>query len=257
MFELQYVKKHHQFIIASDEVGRGPLAGPVVSAAIKLQFKDEIELIKISDVLRSLRVNDSKKISSKVRQEIILSLLQGNLKEEANHKQKIKHIHENLKLHKVIPLKLNMQLTLSSVSSEIIDRINILQASLQSMENCVENFFRHMSASEQKSTLILIDGHKNLKNFEKSGECFPIVKGDQRSPFIGLASLFAKEYRDQLMLKLSRLEPYKAYELDKHFGYPTLLHREKIKEFGWSDIHRKTFKGVKEYVQSEKGENSG
>ena len=75
-----------------------------------------------------------------------------------------------------------------------------------------------------------------------------VVKGDSKSVQIGLASVIAKEYRDNLMEELGKTYP--GYGLEKHAGYPTAQHRAAIKDLGITPIHRKSFKGVKEYVVS-------
>ena len=93
----------------------------------------------------------------------------------------------------------------------------------------------------------MIDGNKNLKQLPRNVDSFPIVKGDSKSLLIGLASIFAKEYRDQFMCSLS--VKYPGYGFEKHAGYPTAMHLKAIRDLGLTPVHRKTFKGVKEYVQ--------
>ena len=228
MFELQYLKKDHQFILATDEVGRGPLAGPVVSCAIRV-VNNQNRLISFIKELSESGVTDSKKLSSKKRIEIIEHYF-GSV--------------DKLKTNRELVLEKDLvSLVITEVSAKEIDELNILQASLFSMKKAVLKF------GDCGHSVLLIDGNKTIKDLPETMECFPIVKGDSKSVLIALASIFAKEYRDQLMVKFG--EKYPGYGLEKHAGYPTKAHLNAIKELGILDIHRKTFKGVKEHVQSQ------
>lgn len=228
MFELKYLKKDHQFILATDEVGRGPLAGPVVSCAIRV-VNNQNRLISFIKKLSESGVTDSKKLSSKKRIEIIEHYF-GSV--------------EKLKTNRELVLEKDLvSFVITEVGAKEIDELNILQASLFSMKKAVQKF------GDCGSSVLLIDGNKTIKDLPETMECFPIVKGDSKSVLIALASIFAKEYRDQLMVKFG--EKYPGYGLEKHAGYPTKAHLNAIKELGILDIHRKTFKGVKEHVQSQ------
>ena len=119
-----------------------------------------------------------------------------------------------------------------------IEEMNILQASLKAMERAV----LHLKI---KRGTLLIDGKftlNNLEGFHQQAFC----KGDSRFAPIAAASILAKVTRDQYMKKLQ--ETYSQYAFKQHKGYGTPLHREKIKEYGPSPCHRRTFKGVKEYL---------
>jgi len=120
------------------------------------------------------------------------------------------------------------------VDAPTIDRINILQATLQSMAMAVAD----LSLSPD---YLLVDGI-----FEISLP-FPqktITKGDSRSISIAAASIIAKVTRDRLMVEYDDLYP--QFGFAKHKGYPTIAHKEAVRQFGCSPIHRKSFKGVKE-----------
>ena len=174
-----------------DEVGRGCLAGPVVSAAIILKEGINLSLLK-----------DSKKISFKKRIEIA------------------KHI----KLHSIY--------SVGMASVEEILKINILQAALLSMKRAIEKL-------SVKPELILIDGNfapKGLTNFKT------IINGDEKVKSISAASIIAKVYRDELMIKLS--EKFKNYAWERNFGYGTKAHIEGLKKFGITSHHRKGFKPI-------------
>ena len=92
--------------------------------------------------------------------------------------------------------------------------------------------------------VVLVDGNKTFESSAKGIEA--IVKGDSKSLLIGLASIIAKEYRDELMKDLAL--DYPGYGFEKHSGYPTKAHKEAIFHLGVSPCHRKTFKGVSEFL---------
>ena len=174
-----------------DEVGRGCLAGPVVSAAVILKKGIDLSLLK-----------DSKKINFKKRVEIS------------------KYI------------KLNSIYAVGTASVEEILKINILQASLLSMKRAIDKL-------SIKPELILIDGNfapKGLKNFKT------IVNGDEKVKSISAASIIAKVYRDELMIKLSR--KFRNYAWERNFGYGTEDHIKGLKKFGVTSHHRKGFKPI-------------
>ena len=120
------------------------------------------------------------------------------------------------------------------VSVETIDRINILQASLLAMKQAVEKCNLYPD-------LLLIDGNQRV---DHPADQWTIVGGDGKSLSIAAASVLAKVTRDRIMQEYH--QHYPEYEFDRHKGYPTKRHREKIRQFGPCPIHRKTFKGVKE-----------
>ena len=174
-----------------DEVGRGCLAGPVVSAAVILKDGINLNLLK-----------DSKKISFKKR----------------------RSISEHIKLYSWYSFGLS--------SVEEILNLNILQASLLSMKRAINKL-------PVKPGLILIDGNfapKGLKNFKT------IINGDEKIKSISAASIIAKVFRDQLMIKLS--EQFKNYAWDRNFGYGTKAHMDGLKKFGITSHHRKAFKPI-------------
>ena len=180
-----------------DEVGRGCLAGPVISAAVILKQGINLKLLR-----------DSKKISFKKRQEI----------------------SDHIKLHSIYAIGV------ASVD-EILD-LNILQASLLSMKRAVEKL-------PVKPDLTLIDG-----NFTPSGlkNCKTIINGDEKIKVISAASIIAKVYRDNLMIKLS--QEFSNYAWDRNFGYGTKAHFEGLKKFGVTSHHRKGFKPIHKILSS-------
>jgi len=181
-------------IAGVDEAGRGPLAGPVVSAAVMLPFSFPVS-----------GVTDSKKLTPKKRQ-----VLYHQIYDHAD------------------------AIGIGIVDSGEIDRTNILKASLLSMVMAVEN----LSPLPEH---VLIDGIFSLP-LSLSQEAIP--KGDSRSISIGAASIIAKVTRDSLMQRYH--DDYPDFGFAIHKGYPTPFHKEAIRRYGCSPIHRKSFKGVKE-----------
>ena len=180
-----------------DEVGRGCLAGPVVSAAVILKENINLKLLK-----------DSKKISFKKRIEI------------AEH------------------IKLNSTYAIGLATVEEILNLNILQAALLSMERAIDKL-------SIKPELVLIDGNfapKGIKNFKT------IINGDEKIKSISAASIIAKVFRDQLMIKLS--EKFHNYAWERNFGYGTKAHMEGLKKFGITSHHRKSFKPIHKMLSS-------
>jgi ribonuclease HII len=180
--------KGYHTIAGVDEAGRGPLAGPVVAAAVMLAPDSQFN-----------GLDDSKKLSPKTREKFFLII-----KEQA------------------------LSYGIGVIGVEEIDKINILQASLLAMKHAVEDLF-------DKPNLLLIDGNQRIDTEIKQ---WTIVKGDSLSQSIAASSVLAKVTRDQFPL----------YEFNKHKGYGTRLHRALIRKHGPCPIHRRTFKGVSEFI---------
>ena len=126
----------------------------------------------------------------------------------------------------------NSIFAIGAADSQEIDQINILQASLLAMQRSLEKL-------EMQPNKVLVDGNHI---FETSIEIEAIVGGDNLIPSISAASIVAKVFRDRLMMAYSKEFP--NYGFDKHKGYPTKLHKEMLKKYGLTRIHRRTFKGV-------------
>jgi ribonuclease HII len=117
-----------------------------------------------------------------------------------------------------------------------IERINVLQASLLAMRRAVED------CSSVQPAFLLVDGtFKVPLNIPQQ----PMIKGESKSASIAAASIIAKVTRDRLMAEYHR--QYPQYNFQQHKGYPTKAHRAAVAEFGLCPIHRKTFKGVREF----------
>ena len=203
-FEQEAHKKGYFFIAGVDEAGRGPLAGPVVAAAVILpsHIHSSAEIPKIFT-----EVDDSKKLSAEKRKYLYNELISSGIK-----------------------------FGIGIVSEKTIDEINILRATILAMEKAV-------SELKPEPEYLLIDG---ITPLNLSIEQKLIIKGDSRSCSIAAASIFAKVTRDRIMDEIHTLYP--QYGFNKHKGYPTKNHLNKIFELGPCPIHRKSFKGVKEFL---------
>jgi len=124
-----------------------------------------------------------------------------------------------------------------AISAEIIDQVNILEATKMAMKLVVADVRNEVD-------FVLVDGNFLIPNINIDQKA--VVNGDNISVSIAAASIIAKVTRDRMMLDLHKLYP--IYGLDKHKGYGTKFHRDAIKLYGPCEYHRKTYKGVKEYL---------
>jgi len=224
-FDLKY--KNYSHLFACDEVGRGPLAGPVVACTIEVESTDAKNLKKFLQFLTDIGVQDSKKLSEKKRSQILQQVF-------AQTSFKPSHIY-------AIQSVLNVRAILVEMDAAMIDQLNILQASLLAMRTGVEKLYTSQQV-KNSSAICLIDGNQYFKPLTNELELAAIIKGDSKSLLIGLASIVAKHYRDQLMKDFAQIYP--VYGFEKHFGYPTKMHREALIEHGITPIHRKSYKTV-------------
>jgi len=138
--------------------------------------------------------------------------------------------------------------SIREASPHQIDEINILRATLKAMREAVEDVFAKSRALPRPG-LVLIDGNHALPDLSLPVEQKAIKDGDNLVKVIGAASILAKVYRDNYMTGMDQLYP--EYGFAKHKGYGTAQHREAIMVHGPCPMHRKTFRGVFEYVPSE------
>lgn len=188
-YERELIEGGCGYICGVDEVGRGPLAGPVVCAAVIMPLDDIIE-----------GVDDSKKLSKKKRE-----TLSGKILEKA------------------------IACRICRVEPQIIDEINILQATRLCMKNAVEGL-------SVKPDFVLTDGNMTL-DIELPQRS--IIKGDALSYTIGAASIVAKVYRDKIMEEYG--EQYPQYGFASNAGYGSAAHIAAIKEYGLTPVHRRSF----------------
>lgn len=188
---MEYERKYSEFkyICGIDEAGRGPLAGPVVAGAVILPANCYIEYL-----------NDSKKVSEKRRE-----LLFNEIKEKA------------------------LAYGVGVVSPEVIDDINILEATYLAMKQAIDS----LSVRPQ---MLLVDAvHIPGVGIPQAG----IIKGDAKSVSIAAASIIAKVTRDRMMRDYDSLYP--EYGFAGHKGYGTKQHYEALRRFGKCPIHRNSF----------------
>jgi ribonuclease HII len=179
-----------------DEAGRGPLAGPVVAAAVVLSPEACYE-----------GLTDSKLLTPRAR-EIWFDRICASA----------------------------VDYSIASVDHEEIDAINILVASRKAMELAVERLSR-------RPDHLLVDGIIPIRSMI---EQWCIKQGDRRSLSIAAASVLAKVTRDRMMDEMH--QRYPQYNFRKNKGYGTLEHREALQRFGFCPLHRKSFRGVKEFL---------
>ena len=185
------------YIAGVDEVGRGPLAGPVVTAAVVLPAEFDV-----------LGIDDSKKLSEKRREE----------------------------LYEIITEKA-LAWGIGMADHQVIDEINILQATKQAMKQAVEEADRMLRERTGGSIERVLLDAVELPGLQIPQES--IIKGDAKVLAIAAASIVAKVTRDRMMVRYAREYPWYAFEKNK--GYGTKDHYAGLREHGLCPIHRKTF----------------
>lgn len=193
-----YSKYNNALVCGIDEAGRGPWAGPVTAAAVIL---DPNNIPK--------EIDDSKALNERQRQRLF-----EEIKETA------------------------IAFSIEFVSAEIIDEINILQATFNAMRRAVNSL-------SVRPTLLLIDGNRDPRI---GIDAQTIIKGDSISVSIAAASILAKVARDELMCRYDSLYP--QYGFAKHKGYGVKAHSNALKTFGPCEIHRKSFKPITALIDS-------
>lgn len=208
------------FETGTDEAGRGCLAGPVTAAAIILPADFEHEFL-----------NDSKQLSEKIRF----------------------HLKPIIEQHAVC-------FAVTHLHAEEIDEINILNASMKGMQECILKL-------HQVPEYIIVDGNRSLnaklglknsfgKQFSKAEidllKSIPnqsIIKGDAKFVSIAAASVLAKTYRDEYMDLIH--EEFPMYNWKQNKGYPTKEHRDAIRKYGTTKYHRMSFRLLPDQLELE------
>jgi len=246
--ELKFISQGYEYVIGVDEAGRGPLAGPVVAAAVALRKNchsretcpqdssgsgnpDWIPGQARNDKEFDL-VRDSKLLSEKQREELYDFILE------------------------------NFDVGIGICDHKTIDRVNILQATYLAMKKAITDLNKklykchsHESGNPETKNknwipafagmtkvrikkIILVDGNKVIPNL--SMEQKSIIGGDKIVKSISAASIIAKVTRDRIMREYHK--KYPMYDFAQHKGYGTKTHREMIKKHGFCGIHRRSFK---------------
>ncbi|MEI8129116.1 MAG: ribonuclease HII [bacterium] len=201
-------KSEAQILIGTDEAGRGPGAGGVFASAVYFKSIGNELIEKLS------YLNDSKKLSKKKREELFEIIF-------------LNTIHSTV-----------------CIEVEEIEKINILNASLKAMKIACENVINEVKREKQKEkslegggVLVLVDGNKNIKDFDYPQKF--IIEGDGKSASIAAASILAKVSRDRYMQELD--EKFPQYNWKQNAGYLTKEHLEAIEKYGITPRHRKSF----------------
>lgn len=194
--------------IGLDEAGRGSLLGPVFTAGVILY--------DIKSNLPPYEIKDSKKCSPKIRAELR------------------KYIEQN-----------SIAYCVEMIDTDRIDKVNILNATMEGMEKCIDNITSVINVDR-----LLVDGNYFPTYMDKyTFDYIPhvcIPGGDDKYYNIAAASILAKEYRDEYILKLCETNNnLDKYDIKNNKGYGTKSHMDALKEFGPTDFHRKSFKPCK------------
>ena len=193
----EFDKSFNKVIVGTDEAGRGPAAGGVFASAVFINDNSiEKDLLKL---------NDSKKLSKKVREELYDIILNNTINSTI------------------------------CVEVEEIEKYNILNCSLKAMKLACENVIAQLKTKD--SLLTIVDGNKLIRNYTYPQQF--IIKGDEKSASIASASILAKVTRDRYMDKLD--EEFPQYNWKKNAGYLTKEHQNAILKYGVTKYHRKSF----------------
>lgn len=198
-YEHKLLKNGYKYICGVDEAGRGPLAGPVVAGAVILNPDVTIE-----------GLNDSKQLSEKTRNHLA----------EAIRKQALAY-------------------SVAFISNEMIDEINIYQASKLAMMEAIKGL-------SIQPDYILSDAMP-LKEQDIPFEA--IIKGDCLSASIAAGSILAKVARDEYMVRMASVYP--GFDFEQNKGYPTKKHLQALDLLGITPIHRKTYHPVQQILEKQ------
>jgi ribonuclease HII len=205
-----YRDRGFRFIGGIDEVGRGCLAGPMVTAIVVYDIKKLEEIFMEEEISKKISaIKDSKKLTEKKR---------GELSEFIKEIAHFYHIQEN--------------------SNSDIDDLGISNITNNSF---LENF--NQASNNSQIDFVFTDAFK-IKNLDSKLQ-ESLIKGDNTSLSIASASIIAKVYRDNLMKNLAKESDFQIYQFENHKGYGTAQHIELIKKHGASSLHRKSFEPIK------------
>lgn len=193
-----------KYIVGIDEVGRGPLAGPVSLCAVRVEAGIYKKLQKRKDL--PVYGKDSKKLSKKDREK---------------YSQVLCDLAQEGKLQFVIVMQSNVVIDIKGLSFAI----------KKALAGCLLKVH-----ATEKDSVLLDGGLKAPKEFINQQT---IIKGDEKNPVIAWASILAKVHRDKYMTKMAK--KYPLYGFEKHMGYGTKFHRMMIQKYSSSSIHRKSF----------------
>ena len=231
------------FLVGTDEAGRGPAAGGVFAAAVHI---NDFEIAKDLS-----KLNDSKKLSAKVREELYDVILNNTINSvvcvEVEDIEKYNILNCSLRA-----MKLSCEDVINKVVKKIPQQVQYdeklnIQSQMQCHQKEIQCHSELVSESHgaetlkrilgDNSILTIVDGNKLIKNYDYPQQY--IIKGDSKSASIAAASILAKVTRDRYMQRLH--EEYPQYNWAKNAGYLTKEHIEAIKKYGITKYHRKSF----------------
>lgn len=195
--------KAPMYTIGIDEVGRGPIAGPLVVCACAIRHG-----VDVLPLFPKGQLRDSKKLSEKARTAIVYG------------------VQPLVGTHDVV-------FGIGEISAEKIDEIGLTASIKEAIEKALQKVH---AQGVREDSFIFLDGSLHV---DPRYQQVTIIKGDEKIPEIALASIIAKVYRDTFMKKIS--DAYPLYQFESHVGYGTKAHYEAIKEHGLTLLHRRSF----------------
>lgn len=226
-FEKKLFDNGVRYIAGVDEVGRGPLAGPMVVSAVILNLE---YIFTIATKRKNSQTFTDKKIFNLINNDVEYKKTYGKINDskkltEKNRNELEKFIKENCLAYSIF-----------EISHFELDQIGIGPATQKAFFNSVKNL-------KIEPEFVLTDAFK-IKEYpiEKQDN---IIEGDSKSLSIAAASIVAKVYRDNIMLEYSKAYP--EYGFEEHKGYGTKKHLEAIGKFGPCEIHRRSFDPIRKY----------
>ncbi len=193
-------------LVGCDEVGRGSLIGDVVASAVCWKSIDSSCVL--DERLSLVGINDSKKLTAKQR-------------------------------HALLPAILDLcHVGIGQATPEEIAEHNIIGASMLAVQRAIDTLFAHLEEEAISRCHYLMDGRDRIPSIT-SHQQSPIVKGDAQSALIAMASIVAKEHRDEWVRSVAMDFP--EYGWASNMGYATLEHRQAIKQRGLTAYHRPSY----------------
>ncbi|UZJ52826.1 hypothetical protein CBS101457_002146 [Exobasidium rhododendri] len=209
----EYMEKSF-YIVGVDEVGVGPLAGPIVSCAIAFKFPFSQKTLRLLN-----GINDSKKLSAAKRQALVEVIEAEGVKNK-----------------------------LGIVPSDLVDQINPRQGSIEAMRIAVTDLISELPSN---STVHVLVDHHRIGSLPSAVRQTSITKGDSKSVCIAAASIIAKVWRDDYMLKLHAQYPH--FGFDRNAGYGTPIHLAQLKKGLTCPEHRFSFEPVRQAQRKASG----
>ncbi len=233
-------KRGYKVVVGLDEAGRGPLAGPVVAAAVCIIRENP--KFQITWTRSGLPVGlHHKQIPCRQRR------LPGGLHSKSKIQNTLFKDSKKLtpkrreELYKILVNHPQIKWAIGRVGPRVIDRINIKNAAELAMERAVQKL--KVKSEKLKVDFLIIDGN-HLKNLQLTTYNLQLlIKADEKVFSCMAAGIIAKTKRDAIMKREHK--KYPQYGFNKHKGYPTKFHKKQLKKYGLSPIHRKTFSPCK------------